>query len=54
MIDIEMELSSLFLALRLTKLVEESRGRGDDDFTLLKSFATTLREYEISKGKSNK
>lgn len=54
MIDIEMEMSSLFLALRLTKQVEESRERGDDDFALFKHFATVLREYSISKGKSNK
>lgn len=54
MIDIEMEISSLFLALRLSKQVEASRGRGEDDFTLFKSFAAILREYEISKGKSNK
>lgn len=54
MIDIEMEISSLFLALRLAKQVELSRKRGDDDFTLFKNFATVLREYDISKGKSNK
>lgn len=54
MIDIEMEISSLFLALRLAKQVEVCRGRDDDDFTLFKKFAEILREYEISKGKCNK
>lgn len=52
MIDIDMELSSLFLALRLAKQVENSRERGEDDFTLFRKFAGIIREYE--RGKSNK
>ena len=52
MIDIEMEISSLFLALRLAKQVEMSRERDEDDFMLFRSFAEIIREYE--RGKSNK
>ncbi|MBQ8574623.1 MAG: hypothetical protein IJ447_01065 [Clostridia bacterium] len=50
MIDIEMELSSLFLALRLTKQAEESRKRGEDDFILFRKFACLIREYENKRG----
>lgn len=55
MISVEMELSSLFLALRLSKQVELCRFNGDDDFTLFRIFARIIREYENEKEKkSNK
>ncbi len=55
MISVEMELSSLFLALRLSKQVELCRLNGDDDFTLFRTFAEIIREYENEKEKkSNK
>ena len=52
MIDIDMELSSLLLALRLSKQVEQSRENGEDDFTLFRKFAGIIRDYE--RGRSNK
>ncbi len=51
MIDIDMELSSLLLALRLTKQVENVRERGEDDFTLFRSFAGMIRDYENKREK---
>lgn len=55
MISVEMELSSLFLALRLSKQVELCRFKGDGDFTLFRTFAKIIREYENEKEKkSNK
>ena len=55
MISVEMELSSLFLALKLTKQVELCRLNGEDDFTLFRTFAEIIREYENKKEKkSNK
>lgn len=54
MISVEMELSSLFLALRLSKQVELCRFNGDDDFTLFRTFAEIIREYENKKEKENK
>lgn len=51
MIDIEMELSSLFLALRLVKQVEICGKRDEDDFTLFSKFAGIIREYENEKEK---
>ncbi|MBR6531683.1 MAG: hypothetical protein IKT61_04210 [Clostridia bacterium] len=46
MIDIDMELSSLFLALRLAKQAKLCRERDEDDFMLFKKFAGIIREYE--------
>ena len=54
MISVEMELSSLFLALKLTKQVELCRLNGEDDFELFRAFAEIIREYENKKGKENK
>lgn len=54
MISVEMELSSLFLALKLTKQLELCRLNGDDDFTLFRTFAEIIREYENKKEKENK
>lgn len=55
MISVEMELSSLFLALKLTKQVELCRLNGEDDFELFRAFAEIIREYENKKEKkSNK
>ena len=52
--DIEMEISSLFLALKLSKQAELCRNNGDDEFTLFRKFAQIIREYENEKGeKSN-
>ena len=52
MIDIDMELSSLLLALRLSKQVEKSRECGEDEFTLFRKIAGIIKEYE--RGRSNK
>lgn len=55
MISVEMEISSLFLALKLAKQVELCRFNGDDDFTLFRTFVGIIREYENEKEKkSNK
>lgn len=54
MISVEMELSSLFLALKLTKQVELCRLNGEDDFELFRAFAEIIREYENKKEKENK
>lgn len=55
MISVEMEMSSLFLALKLAKQVELCRFNGDDDFTLFRTFVDIIREYENEKEKkSNK
>ncbi len=54
-IDVEMELSALFLALKLTKQVELCRLNGEDDFELFRAFTQIIREYENEKRrKSNK
>lgn len=51
MINVEMEISALFLALKLAKQVELCRLNGKDDFTLFRSFAEIIREYENKKEK---
>lgn len=51
MINVEMELSSLFLALKLSKQVELCRLNGEDDFSLFRAFAEIIREYENKKEK---
>lgn len=48
-IMIDIELSALFLALRLSKQVELCRLNGDDDFALFRRFAKIIREYENEK-----
>lgn len=54
MISVEMELSSLFLALRLSKQVELCRLNGKDDFELFRAFAHIIKGYEKEKEKENK
>ncbi len=49
MINVEMELSSLFLALKLSKQVELCRLNGEDDFELFRAFTHIIREYEKEK-----
>lgn len=46
---IDIELSALFLALRLSKQVELCRLSGDDDFAIFRKFAKIIREYENEK-----
>ena len=46
---IDIELSALFLALRLSKQVELCRLNGDDDFEIFRAFAKIIREYENEK-----
>lgn len=46
---IDIELSALFLALRLSKQVELCRLSGEDDFALFRAFAKMIREYENEK-----
>ncbi len=48
-IMIDIELSALFLALRLSKQVELCRLNGDDDLTVFRKFAKIIREYENEK-----
>ncbi len=54
MISVEMELSSLFLALKLTKQVELCRLNGEDDFELFRAFTNIIKGYEKEKEKENK
>ena len=54
MINVEMELSSLFLALKLTKQVELCRLNGEDDFELFRAFTHIIKGYEKKKEKENK
>ena len=52
-IMIDIELSVLFLALRLSKQVELCRLNGDDDFAIFRRFAKIIREYENEKTDRN-
>ena len=54
MINVEMELSTLFLALKLAKQVEMCRLNGEDDFEVFRAFTNLIREYEKEKEKENK
>lgn len=54
MINLEMELSTLFLALKLAKQVEMCRLNGEDDFDLFRAFTHIIRGYEKEKEKENK
>lgn len=51
MIDIDLEVSGLMLALKLSKLAEEYRGNSRDGFELFRSFAKEIRNYEKKKEK---
>lgn len=51
MIDIDLEVSGLMLALKLSKLAEEYRENGRDGFELFRSFAKEIRNYENKKEK---
>lgn len=48
---IDLELSALFLALKLSKLVEQNINIGKDDFELFRAFAKAIRDYENKKEK---
>lgn len=54
MINVEIELSTLFLALKLSKQVEMCRLNGEDDFELFRAFTHIIRGYEKEKEKENK
>lgn len=51
MIDIDLEVSGLMLALKLSKLAEEYRENSRDGFELFRSFAKEIRNYENKKEK---
>lgn len=51
MIDIDLEVSGLMLALKLSKLAEEYRENSRDGFKLFRSFAKEIRNYENKKEK---
>lgn len=53
-IDVEMEMSTLFLALKLTKQVELCRLNGKDDFELFRAFTHIIKRYEKEKEEENK
>ena len=52
--DIEMEISALFLALKLSKQAELCRLNGDDEFELFRAFANIIKGYEKEREKENK
>ncbi len=52
MLDVELEISLLFLSLKLAKQVESFKQNGDDEFTVFKKISEIMREYE--KEKENK
>lgn len=49
LIDIELEVSGLLLALNLSKLAEEYKENGTDGFELFRIFAKAIRDYENKK-----
>lgn len=49
LIDIELEVSGLLLALKLSKLAEEYKENGTDGFELFRTFAKAIRDYENKK-----
>ncbi len=49
LIDIELEVSGLLLALNLSKLAEEYKENGTDGFELFRTFAKAIRDYENKK-----
>ena len=49
LIDIELEISGLLLALNLSKLAEEYKKNGTDGFELFRTFAKAIRDYENKK-----
>ena len=51
MIDIDIEVSGLMLALKLSKLAEEYKENSRDGFELFRSFAKEIRNYENKKEK---
>ena len=51
LIDINIEVSGLMLALKLSKLAEEYKENSKDGFELFRSFAKEIRSYENKKEK---
>jgi hypothetical protein len=51
LIDIDIEVSGLMLALKLSKLAEEYKENNRDGFELFRSFAKEIRNYENKKEK---
>lgn len=51
LIDIDLEVSGLMLALKLSKLAEEYKENDRDGFELFRSFAKEIRDYENKKEK---
>ena len=49
LIDIELEISGLLLALNLSKLAEEYKKNETDGFELFRTFAKAIRDYENKK-----
>lgn len=51
LIDIELEVTGLLLALRLSKMAEKYKENDTDGFELFRSFAKAIRDYEKKKEK---